>query len=115
MIGVTPIAAVSLITYAVITNDTYCAHVILLPNSSAVISAVSISCDTAVDPVARSDSMRLPVARLIRKKIEMSTRFAVRNATIDDSWIRVACVNTTSNSRGVTPFQPGAVVTLHHA
>ena len=56
----------------------------------------------AVEPVERSHSILLPVSFLKKKKTQMSTRFPIRNANIDEIWIQRAELNTTSNTGGVT-------------
>src|SRR5678815_1286071 len=110
MIGVTPIATRTFTMYdvVIIVNSTDVGtaapapnHARGGPNAMVRMTTVSISCDTAVDPVARSHSIRCPVSRLIRKNTPMSTYCAVRNATIDAIWMNVAPRNTLSNAAGV--------------
>src|SRR5262245_10637299 len=114
MSGVTTIAAVSLMAYDVSTIVTYSSNVTLVIHTRPEITIVSISCETAVEPVARNHSMRLPVALLSRKNTEMSVRLPIKNAIIDAIWMFVACVNTTWNCCGVTPVHPGWTVSGAH-
>src|ERR1043165_575469 len=112
MIGVTPIAAASLIRYDVMTIVTNCANVTFGESIAMIgqpslkwtpyqmmaeITIVSMSCETAVEPVERSHSMRLPVAFFRKKKTVMSTMLPIKNANIEAIWMSGACVNTTSN------------------
>jgi hypothetical protein len=73
----------------------------LLPKAIDRMTMVSTSCEIAVEPVARSHKRRGPVSFLMKKKAPMSTYCAVRNATIDAIWMRVAFMNTLSNAAGV--------------
>src|SRR5262245_34218182 len=114
MSGVTATAASTLTSYDDSTVRAYSAKVILPPNASAVMRAVSIACDTTVEPVARSHRARLPVAFFRTKKTLMSTTLATRKANIDEIWMRSALEKTRSNDAGSTPVQSGWVARGHH-
>src|SRR4051794_19797201 len=75
---------------------------------------VSMSCDTAVEPVARSHNMRPPVARLSAWNTAMSANWEIKYAAIDATRKRCEPANTASYEAARMPCQSGASVSAGH-
>jgi hypothetical protein len=63
---------------------------------------VSISCETTVDPTARTPSQRPRVRARSSAKTPASSSWLVANATTDPMMIHIDCPNTSANAASLT-------------
>ena len=74
-----------------------------------------MSCDTAVEPVARSQIQRPRVARRIRWNTVTSMSWPIRNAVIEPPMVHSPCPNTLANAACMSGTPRDALTVTHHA
>ncbi|MNT29390.1 hypothetical protein D3C72_1651260 [compost metagenome] len=70
------------------------------PSTKAIqiTTKLSTSCETAVEPVARSHTWRSPVAWRMRWNTATSINWPNRNATSEPAMVHMPCPNTAANA-----------------